>query len=327
MPPPPPSSPPPKPPSSRAAPFTARIGFEGRQGVLEVAGPGIEPGAVRDAFFFPADWGVIENAAPQALAVRRRGADPWHPRAARRGAAGADRAASSPSPMPPPGVRGAYTTSAAPGAVPAAGGGLPARQAALPSRRWAGSILQPDALRLPDPRQEGSAPLARPGRGAGRGQGACGELHSAGAVLPFLALGGLLIGLRFAGGAAGWGFQFTSLAFVAGMAWLMLAVGLNPSGVFAFSRRAGLLAGTLASRRGRPCRPLLHRRAGGAGRHPCTAPFMAAATRRGAGHGAGGGAGRLRGHGALRWRALCPARPVPRRRREPLPKPGPGWSG
>jgi thiol:disulfide interchange protein DsbD len=99
--------------------------------------------------------------------------------------------------------------------------------------------------------------------------------YTAGVLACFLGLAGLLIGLRGAGVAAGWGFQFTAPAFVAGLAWLMLAVGLNLSGVYTMGGPAGAGAGLAA-------------RGGHAGSFftgalavlvatPCTAPFMAAA--------------------------------------------------
>lgn len=255
----------------RAAPFTARIGFEGRQGVLEVAGPGIAPGAVRDAFFFPADWGVIENAAPQPLALR----DGALTLALARGNAEAlpARIEGIIAITDAAGVRGAYTIGAAPGAVPATGGGLPLWQAAL-FAALGGLILNlmPCVFPILAMKAVSLARLSGAARGAVRAHAAS---YTAGVVLSFLALGGLLIGLRFMGGAAGWGFQFTSPVFVAGMAWLMLAVGLNLSGVFAFGGPVSAGSGLAA-------------RGGHAGSFftgvlavlvatPCTAPFMAAA--------------------------------------------------
>ena len=80
---------------------------------------------------------------------------------------------------------------------------------------------------------------------------------------------------RAGGLAVGWGFQFTQPAFVAGMAWLMLAVALNLLGVFAMGRPVGAGHG-LAARGG-------HVGAFFTGAlavllaTPCTAPFMAAA--------------------------------------------------
>jgi thiol:disulfide interchange protein DsbD len=75
--------------------------------------------------------------------------------------------------------------------------------------------------------------------------------------------------------ALGWGFQFTSPVFVLAIAWLMLAVGLNLSGVFALGGPIGA-GGHIAARGG-----FLGSFATGAlavlVASPCTAPFMAAA--------------------------------------------------
>jgi thiol:disulfide interchange protein DsbD len=104
-----------------------------------------------------------------------------------------------------------------------------------------------------------------------------GLLFLAGVLASFLALAGLLLALRGAGQAVGWGFQLQSPAVVAGLALLMLAVGLNLSGVFHVGGGVqGVGAGPLA------------RLPGGIGAFmtgglavvvaaPCTAPFMAAA--------------------------------------------------
>jgi thiol:disulfide interchange protein DsbD len=117
--------------------------------------------------------------------------------------------------------------------------------------------------------------LARLGgaaRGAVRLEAAA---YTAGAVVSFVALAGLLLVLRNAGMALGWGFQFTSPVFVLAIAWLMLAVGLNLSGVFALGGPIGA-GGHIAARGG-----FLGSFATGAlavlVASPCTAPFMAAA--------------------------------------------------
>ncbi len=74
--------------------------------------------------------------------------------------------------------------------------------------------------------------------GARRGRAALyGASYTAGVLVTFAALGALLLALRAGGGGAGWGFQFQSPVFVAAIAWLLFAVGLNFSGVFA-DRRA-----------------------------------------------------------------------------------------
>ena len=98
----------------------------------------------------------------------------------------------------------------------------------------------------------------------------------AGVLATFLILGGVLIALRAAGQAVGWGFQLQSPAVIAVLALLMLAVGLNLSGVFHVGASAQGIAGSGP----------LSRLGGAAGAFftgvlavvvaaPCTAPFMA----------------------------------------------------
>jgi len=97
----------------------------------------------------------------------------------------------------------------------------------------------------------------------------------AGVLTTFLLLAGLLLTLRAAGEAVGWGFQLQSPPVTAALALLMLAVALNLSGVFHIG--AGL--------QGAGSGPL-SRLPGGVGAFftgvlavivaaPCTAPFMA----------------------------------------------------
>jgi thiol:disulfide interchange protein/DsbC/DsbD-like thiol-disulfide interchange protein len=97
----------------------------------------------------------------------------------------------------------------------------------------------------------------------------------AGVLATFLALAAAMLVLRGLGEAVGWGFQLQSPAVIAGLALLMLAVGLNLSGVFQVGAGLqGVGSGPLA------------RLPGGLGAFftgvlavvvaaPCTAPFMA----------------------------------------------------
>jgi thiol:disulfide interchange protein len=103
-----------------------------------------------------------------------------------------------------------------------------------------------------------------------------GLMFAAGVIASMLLLAGVLLGLRAGGEEIGWGFQLQSPLFVTFMVYLLLAVGLNLSGVFEVG---GGLAGVGDS--------LTH----GDGLRasfftgvlttlvatPCTAPFMAAA--------------------------------------------------
>ena len=102
-----------------------------------------------------------------------------------------------------------------------------------------------------------------------------GLAYTAGVVLSFLALGGLLLALRAAGEQLGWGFQLQSPAVVAALAALFTLIGLNLAGVFEFGQMA---PGRLASLQ------LRHPSADAfltgvlavAIASPCTAPFMGA---------------------------------------------------
>ena len=107
----------------------------------------------------------------------------------------------------------------------------------------------------------------------------------------FAVLAGLMLGLRAAGAAIGWGFQLQSPGFVAAMALLFLAVGLNFSGVFEVGMSLTRL-GQLEVQSTPHSAVSGARRLSGARHHlgaflsgvlavlvatPCTAPFMGSA--------------------------------------------------
>src|SRR5690606_30418066 len=56
--------------------------------------------------------------------------------------------------------------------------------------------------------------------------------YTAGVLVSFAAIGALVLALRAAGQALGWGFQLQQPWFVAALVYLMFAVGLALSGVF-----------------------------------------------------------------------------------------------
>jgi thiol:disulfide interchange protein/DsbC/DsbD-like thiol-disulfide interchange protein len=100
--------------------------------------------------------------------------------------------------------------------------------------------------------------------------------YTAGVLVTFAALGGLLLALRAGGQAIGWGFQLQDPRIIAGLALLMVAIALNLAGVFEVSTR---LAGAGQG---------LTEKSGGTGAFftgalavlvatPCTAPFMGSA--------------------------------------------------
>ena len=102
-----------------------------------------------------------------------------------------------------------------------------------------------------------------------------GLAYSAGVVLSFLALGGLLLGLRSAGEAIGWGFQLQSPAVLATLAVLFTVIGLNLAGMFEFG---SVLPSSVASLQAKnpTADAFLTGVLATAIASPCTAPFMGA---------------------------------------------------
>ena len=97
--------------------------------------------------------------------------------------------------------------------------------------------------------------------------------YTLGVTGAFAALGIVMIGLRLAGSAAGWGFQFQSPGFVVGVCWLLFLMGLNLLGVFEVSAgRLGQVQ-TGGGRSGDMMTGLLAVIVA----TPCTAPFMGVA--------------------------------------------------
>lgn len=100
--------------------------------------------------------------------------------------------------------------------------------------------------------------------------------YAAGVLASFLALAGLLLALRAAGSAVGWGFQLQEPGVVFVLALLFFALGLNLMGAFEFGT---WLPSGLAGWRAR--RPGAEAFASGVlavvAASPCTAPFMGAA--------------------------------------------------
>src|SRR5690606_16248844 len=74
--------------------------------------------------------------------------------------------------------------------------------------------------------------------------------YTAGVLVSFAAVGLVVIALRSAGQALGWGFQLQQPLFVAVLAYVMFAVGLSMSGVIHFGAGLAGAGSGLASRSG-----------------------------------------------------------------------------
>jgi thiol:disulfide interchange protein DsbD len=103
-----------------------------------------------------------------------------------------------------------------------------------------------------------------------------GLAFSAGVLLSFWALAGMLAVLRAGGSQLGWGFQLQSAAFVFGLAAVMLVFALNMSGVFEFGLGATSIGSNLQTKTGLTGSFLTGMLATVVAT-PCSAPFLAPA--------------------------------------------------
>ena len=269
----------------RPAGVEARVTRSGPSLTLTATGGPLAGARPDRAWFFPFQAGVIEHAAPQTgergpdgVTLNLRAADDG-PAAAIGGVlvtdAGAWEIAAEPGPpLPGAGGNGALDPSERP-ADGAGGGGLAFAQAAL-FALLGGLILNLMPCVFPILAMK-AASLAQSAHAPAQAR-RDGLMFTAGVLVSFLLLAGLLLILRAAGEAVGWGFQLQSPAVTAALALLMLAVALNLSGVFHVG------AGLQAAAGSGP----LSRLPGGVGAFftgvlavvvaaPCTAPFMASA--------------------------------------------------
>ncbi|MEO7917414.1 MAG: protein-disulfide reductase DsbD, partial [Dokdonella sp.] len=100
--------------------------------------------------------------------------------------------------------------------------------------------------------------------------------YSAGVLASFAAIGLLVIGLRGAGEALGWGFQLQQPLFVAVLVYLMIAIGLSLTGVFQIGAGFAGVGQNLANRSG-PAGDFFTGVLACVVASPCTAPFMGGA--------------------------------------------------
>ena len=96
--------------------------------------------------------------------------------------------------------------------------------------------------------------------------------YTAGVLAAFAAVGALVMALRAAGVAAGWGFQLQQPWFVAALVYLMFAVGLSLSGVFTLG--AGIGGSLATARNSGPAGDFMTGVLACVVASPCIAPFM-----------------------------------------------------
>ncbi len=204
----------------RPSPYPATISPDG---VLHIAGNDLA--AAHDAFFIPDTPDLIAPAAPQTLRTDPTGltlaltkGDAFKPQTDIPGVLLLTDGGGQPS---------ALALTARPGSVAAV---TPLWQA-LAFALLGGLILNlmPCVFPVLAMKAFAIAKLSAGNRAVARAQAGA---YTLGVLISFATIGFGLILLRALGQSAGWGFQFQSPLFVAGMAWVLFAVGLNLSGVF-----------------------------------------------------------------------------------------------
>lgn len=117
--------------------------------------------------------------------------------------------------------------------------------------------------------------LAESGRSGGHAR-ASALWYTAGVLLSFVGIGAIALALRAAGQALGWGFQLQQPLVIGALVYLMFAVGLSLSGVFALGHRLAGAGHALSGRSG-PAGDFFTGVLAVVIASPCTAPFMGAA--------------------------------------------------
>jgi thiol:disulfide interchange protein DsbD len=256
--------------------LSATYQFAGGTLRIAVAGPALAGRSGADAYFYPYQAGVIDHAKPEAIDLGAQGLT-----------FAATAGSSWKSGPPPANVVGvvetadghAFEVTAPAGPPPPQSGGLgpPAETAKLGLALAAlfafagGLILNLMPCVFPILSMKAASLIARPHEaGAARAQGLA---FLAGVLAAFLALAGVIIALRGAGQAVGWGAQLQPAVVTAALALVLLAAALDMSGVFEIGASMQGLGGGLASRA-----DLIGAVFTGAlavvVAAPCTAPFM-----------------------------------------------------
>ncbi|HEY1880486.1 MAG TPA: protein-disulfide reductase DsbD domain-containing protein [Caulobacteraceae bacterium] len=260
----------------KPAGLAAAFQTEGGNFHLAAAGAPLAGKADADAYFYPYDDSLIDQAKPQAVDRGAQGLTLTL-------APGAAYAAGKATPAKIVGVLAvdgdAWEITAKRGPVPAGAGGLgpPAASGggglrlplAIGFAFLGGLILNLMPCVFPILAMKAAA-LARSAGPTGRREGIA---FFAGVIVTFTLLAGLLIAARTAGQTVGWGFQLQSPLTVALLSLVMLGAALNFSGVFEIGTSLQGLGAGIESQ-GRLVGSVMTGALAVVVAAPCTAPFM-----------------------------------------------------
>lgn len=262
-----------------ASPWPASATVNGTAVTFKIAAPELAKAGLTSAVFFPTHGGYIKNAAPQ-LVETTGGAISITTETGRRFST-PQRAAEIKS------IEGVLVTTGSDGLTHAFTFDAPVTASSGPGGEeqlsvWmalvfaflGGLILNLMPCVFPVLSMKAIA-LAKDG-GNPTAARVGGLAYTAGVILSFLAIAGVLIALRAGGEEVAWGFQLQSPIVVAGLALLFFAIGLNLMGVFEVGGSIQNIGSGLGRGDGATASFLTGVLAAVVAA-PCTAPFMAGA--------------------------------------------------
>ncbi len=260
-----------------ASPWPATVSAKGDNLVLRMAMPVSDASRITEAQWFPATWGVINHAGRQQLAV----------------ADGALTVTVARGDLPLPAMLdGVLTITENTGggvvrtALAISSGGAAAPAAVAPQSDMAlgtlllfallgGLILNVMPCVFPILAMKALSFVGHAGA-AHRERVIGGVAYTAGVLATFVLLAGVLLALKAAGSAVGWGFQLQNPVLVTLLAYVLFVAGLNLSGVFEIGGSFMGLGSGLAARSG-VSGSFFTGALAAIVATPCTAPFMASA--------------------------------------------------
>ena len=261
------------------SPWAARLSASPKEVVLSLDASGLVADRIRDVWFYPSDWGLVEPAAPQEVRVDGRGIRLVMARGALPTARTdvVDGVLVVKERLDGGTVSQAFAIRAqGSDAVAAARADLSSIAGAAGLALLGGLILNLMPCVLPVLSVKTLA-LLRHAEASAATMRWHGVLHTAGVLASFGALAGGLLILRAGGASIGWGFQLQSPLVIGGLAYLFFAMALSLSGMLPLSGRLAGLGGALAARPGYPGSFFTGALVAVAAT-PCTAPFMGVAT-------------------------------------------------
>ncbi len=266
------------------SPFEARYDYDGTHLTLRFDGEGFGADRLEDVYFYPSEWGLIDHAATQVATTDPKGLTLVIPKSTEQEPAPEGTIRGVLELVERTGGEGTATLSLAvasePGSVSGTGfTGIAASTLSLPMAilfAFVGGLilnLMPCVFPVLALKAIGFAGSAHESAGKRLSHGIA---YTLGVLTLFVVLAGVLVALKETGALVGWGFQLQNPLIVAGLAYLLLVVGLNLSGVFDVSASmAG--AGEGMTSGGGVTGAYFTGALAAVVATPCTAPFMAAA--------------------------------------------------